>query len=263
MKKYIALLLSLIICISFSACGKATDTEPNVSAVLENAGTTESTEGYSENESVSFTENSSETNSTESTKAHNSTEKKNTEVKNSTLKAEIGTEATVISTEATEFDTEQTVIGTEPTEIGTEKSTQPQPKTVCTVEIECKKILSKKNKFKKDISLVPSDGVILSPVSVDFDDGATAYDALQKACTQNGIALNAENSSFGVYVVGVGGVEEKDCGSQSGWVYTVNGKSPSVSISKYKIKNGDSIVLSYVCQKKPLFLNKNKRSNKK
>lgn len=226
MKRIIAVFLSLLICISFSACGKTPNAETNASAIGENTGTAENTSEYSEKESVISIENSSETNSTEITKAHGSTENGNTETKNPSSKTEISTVPTVTTTE---------------------KSTQPQPKTVCTVEIECKSILSKKNKFKKDISLVPSDGVILSPVKVYLDEGATAYDALQKACSQNSIALNAQNSAFGIYIVGIGGIEEKDCGAQSGWVYTVNGKSPSVSISKYKIKNGDSIVLSYVC----------------
>lgn len=226
MKKYIALFLSLIICISFSACGKTSEAEPNVSAIGENTGTTESTEKYLENESVSISENSGEPNSNESTKVHDSAGKGNAETQKPSSKTEISTAPTVISSES---------------------STQPQLKTVCTVEIECKSILNKKNKFKKDISLVPSNGIILSPVSVNFDDGATAFDVLQKACTQNGIALNAQKSSFGVYIVGIGGIDEKDCGQQSGWVYTVNGKSPSVGLGNYKIKNGDSIVLSYVC----------------
>lgn len=177
MKKYIALFLSLIICISFSACGKTSEAEPNVSAIGENTGTTERTEKYSENESVSVFENSGETNSNESTKAYGSTENGNTETKRPSSKTEISTAPTVIFSES---------------------STQPQPKTACTVEIECKSILNKKNKFKKDISLVPSNGIILSPASVNFDDGATAYDVLQKACTQNDIALNAQKSSFGI-----------------------------------------------------------------
>lgn len=226
MKKIIAVVLSLIICISFSACGKSPNAELNVSAIGENTGTAENTSEYSEKESVISIENSSETNSTEITKAHGSTEKGNTETKNPSSKTEISTVPTVTTTE---------------------KSTQPQPKTVCTVEIECKSVLSKKNKFKKDISLVPSNGIILSPVSVNFDDGATAFDVLQKACSQNSITLNAQNSAFGIYIVGIGGIEEKDCGAQSGWVYTVNGKSPSAGLGNYKIKNGDSMVLSYVC----------------
>lgn len=226
MKKYIALFLSLIICISFSACGKAPDAEPNVGVIGENTGTTENAEEYSGNESVSVSESSDEISLNESTNARGSTEKRNTETKNFSSKAEISTAPTVIPAES---------------------STQPQSKTACTVEIECKSILSKKNNFKKDISLVPSNGIILSTVSVNFDDGASAYDVLQKVCAQNGIALNAQKSSFGIYIVGIGGIDEKDCGQQSGWVYTVNGKSPSVGLGNYKIKNGDSIVLSYVC----------------
>lgn len=228
MKKLLSLLLSLIICFSFSACGKTPNAETNASAIDENTGTTDNVSEYLEEKNDSVSENSGETIANEDTKAHGSDGdgKKNTETLKSSSKVEISTE---------------------PTAIHTENPTQPKPQTACTVEIECKKILGKKNKFKKDSSLIPSDGVILSPVSVNFNDGASVYDILQKVCTQNGIALNAQKSSFGVYIVGIGGIEEKDCGSQSGWVYTVNGKSPSVGVGNYKIKNGDIIVFSYTC----------------
>lgn len=228
MKRIIAVFLSLLICISFSACGKTPNAETYASAIGENTGTTDNVSEYLEEKNDGVSENSGETIANEDTKTHgsNGDGKGNAETQKSSSKTEISTAPTVISTEFT---------------------TEPSSKITCTVQVECKKILSKKNKFKKDISLVPSDGVILSPVKVYLDEGATAYDALQKACSQNSIALNAQNSAFGIYIVGIGGIEEKDCGAQSGWVYTVNGKSPSAGLGNYKIKNGDSMVLSYVC----------------
>lgn len=226
MKKYIAVFLSVILCICLFGCGKGNAPDVPVNASGESQGTTENTDPYSESEKESIKENVSESGSDESSKAK-PTENGSAETKSRPSQSETASTPTVISTES---------------------STQPVSKTVCTVQVECKAILGKKNKFKKDASLIPSDGVILSPVKVYLDDGATAYDALKKACDENGTALNVQNSSFGgVYVVGIGEICEKDCGAQSGWVYTVNGQSPSTGLSNYKVKNGDTLVLSYVC----------------
>ena len=40
---------------------------------------------------------------------------------------------------------------------------------------------------------------------------------------------------------------EFDCGSQSGWMYKVNGWFPNYGCSSYKLKDGDAIVWSYTC----------------
>lgn len=225
MKKYIAVFLSVILCICLFGCGKANVPDAPVDAGGEISKIEENTASYSESSKNSVTEDVSESGREESTKAK-PTSSSTSETKTLSSQSEIANTQAVTSSE---------------------KPTEPSSKIVCTVQVDCKAILGKKNKFKKDISLV-GNGVILSPVKVYLDDGETAYDALKKACDENGIALNAQKSSFGgVYVVGIGGIEEKDCGAQSGWVYTVNGQSPSTGLGNYKIKNGDSLVLSYVC----------------
>lgn len=230
MKKIIALFLSLIICASFCSCGKVLDEQPPQSATGENPGTTDNANTPSEQENESSSQNVSES------------------VTQNTSKPSSKPEPTENAISKTEKPTSHSETGTAPSAVTTETTAAPPAKTVCTVQVECKQMLSKKNKFKKDKALIPADGVILSPVKVYLDDGETAFDALKKACSENGIALNAQSSSFGgVYVVGIGGIEEKDCGAQSGWVYTVNGKSPGTGLSNYKIKDGDSLVLSYVC----------------
>lgn len=227
MKKIIALFLSFIICVSFCACGKTPQsTNSRNTDITENVNTPPEQEN--ESSSLNVSENVPQSTSNPSSKPK-PTDNAKSETKKSPMQSETGTVPAVKPDEA-------------------ETTAAPPAKAVCTVQVECKQILSKKNKFKKDESLISADGVILSPVKVYLDDGETAFDALKKACAENGIALNAQSSSFGgVYVVGIGGIEEKDCGVQSGWIYTVNGQSPSVSISKYKVKNGDSLVLSYVC----------------
>lgn len=212
-------------CFCFFACGKGTDTA-NGKANSEAAGQT-----------VSAVENTVE--SAEKTE-HEITG--STEINDSASVKPV-TEKDISAANEPERELSQTAAPP------TTKVTTTVPVGInCTVEIECKAILNKKNKFKKDLSIVPSDGVILSPVSVTLDENATAYDALKKACAQKGIAVSETKSSFGgVYITGIGGICEKDCGNQSGWVYTVNGKSPSVGLENYKLKNGDSVILSYVC----------------
>ena len=243
MKKYIAFILSLVLCVCFFSCGKLSVPEASVNASGEMSNTTENTDTHSEHETESVTEKLSENSEKESSK-DTPTDSGATESETKTPTSNSGKTDTQTATSPHKQTETSTQKQTEPS---TEKPTEPSSKIVCTVQVECKQILSKKNKFKKDIALVPTDGVILAPVKVYLDDGATAYDALKKACNENGIELNEEKSAFGVYIVGIGGIEENDCGAQSGWTYTVNGQSPSVGLGNYKIKNGDSLVLSYVC----------------
>lgn len=118
----------------------------------------------------------------------------------------------------------------------------------CTVEIECKKILSNMDSLKAGHEeYVPDDGIIMSTVSVTVKNGQTVYDAVKSACSQKGVTINAVNSSFGIYIAGFNYIDEKDCGRESGWLYYVNGITPGVSCGKYKVKNGDNIVFSYTC----------------
>lgn len=118
----------------------------------------------------------------------------------------------------------------------------------CTVTVECKVILSNMDDLKAGHEdFVPDDGYIIRSHSVTLKNGATAYDAVKETCDENGVRLNAVSSSYGTYVAGINNIDEKDCGSQSGWIYKVNNVSPSKSCAKYKLKNGDAITFSYVC----------------
>ena len=71
-----------------------------------------------------------------------------------------------------------------------------------------------------------------------FNEGATAYDAL---CAL-GLSVNARGSSYGTYVAAIGGLAEKEHGSTSGWMYSVNGVAPNTACSNYVLSNGDSVV---------------------
>ena len=75
-----------------------------------------------------------------------------------------------------------------------------------------------------------------------FNKGATPYDAL---CAL-GLSVNAHGSSYGTYVAAIGGLAEKEHGSTSGWMYSVNGATPMTACSNYVLSNGDNVVWYYV-----------------
>lgn len=75
-----------------------------------------------------------------------------------------------------------------------------------------------------------------------FNESATPYDAL---CAL-GLSINARPSSYGTYVAAIGGLAEKEHGGTSGWMYSVNGKTPNTACSNYILKNGDTVVWYYV-----------------
>lgn len=141
-----------------------------------------------------------------------------------------------------------------------------KPKTekqvTCTLEISCKNILNNREKLKENkAEFVPENGMILKTVSVSIPDGGTAFDAIKKACAENvcadgctycrrnGIQLDyVYTPVYGSYYIrGVHQLYEKDCGTQSGWMYSVNGVFPNYGCSQYRVKNGDIIKLLYTC----------------
>ena len=81
-----------------------------------------------------------------------------------------------------------------------------------------------------------------STASLTLSSDATVYDALASC----GVSFNAKSTGYGMYVSSIAGLAEKDHGSMSGWVYSVNGVTPNVSCSSYGLSNGDSIYWSYV-----------------
>ncbi len=131
----------------------------------------------------------------------------------------------------------------------TKRHTTTQSKTVtCTITVECKNIHKHMSQLKSGHErYVPDDGYIIHAESRTVDRGSTAYDVLKLACNAHGIRLTTRPSSYGIYVVGINNLDEKDCGSASGWMYKVNGTVPMTSCGKYKMDSGDNLVFYYVC----------------
>lgn len=78
--------------------------------------------------------------------------------------------------------------------------------------------------------------------TLTLKDGDTVYAALMAAAKEAGITIE---ESAG-YVKGIAGLRAGDCGTMSGWTYTVNGEAATVGCASYHLKDGDTIQWSYV-----------------
>jgi len=82
----------------------------------------------------------------------------------------------------------------------------------------------------------------ISKTKITLSKGSTALDAAIKAMSLAGIPYTVEN---GNYISSVKGLSELDNGPLSGWMYTINGKYPTLSISEQTLSNGASVILHY------------------
>ena len=119
----------------------------------------------------------------------------------------------------------------------------------CLFEIECRTILRNMDKLSKDKKeCVPDDGVLFS-AETGFDKGESVYDILKRVCDENGIQLETSYSpAFATrYIEGIGNLYEFDCGTASGWMYTVNGEYMNYGCSSCIVSDGDKIAIRYTC----------------
>ena len=120
----------------------------------------------------------------------------------------------------------------------------------CTIAICCDTILDNWDDLDPAKgAYVPEDGVILAPVTVEFTEGETVFDVLQRVCEIYGIQIEYSWTPLydSYYIEGIHHLYEFDCGFQSGWVYKVNEWFPNYGCSAYKLTGGESIVWSYTC----------------
>ena len=127
------------------------------------------------------------------------------------------------------------------------------PENGITVRVgaECTSVLSHLGSIDEDInpySAIPEDGIILPLGEIVLSEGATAFDALDKAARAHNIPVDRIGSTYGVYVRGIGNVYEFGFGGESGWTYRVNGESPQISAGVYKLSDGDVVEFVYVCE---------------
>lgn len=83
---------------------------------------------------------------------------------------------------------------------------------------------------------------LLPPTQVALREGETVLELLLRVTEAKGIRVEYT----GGYVEGIGNLYEFDHGDQSGWMYSVNGVTGSVSSAEYLLKSGDVIRWYYV-----------------
>ncbi len=121
---------------------------------------------------------------------------------------------------------------------------------VCILSINCATLLDHMDRLPSGkAEFVPSNGWILFPTQIAFNEGETVHDVLQRVCRDNGIHME---SSFtpaynSAYIEGINQLYEFDGGELSGWMYNVNGWFPNYGCSQYTIENGDEINWIYTC----------------
>lgn len=163
-------------------------------------------------------------------------------------------ETTVVSTAVLETKTQgnEQVTSLEPT---TEVATAPiitsnDEKTQCTLSINCDKVLDNMDKLTEGkAEIIPANGIILSPYTLDFTEGESVFDVLLRATKDNNIHFEFSSTPAykTAYIEGINNLYEFDCGELSGWMYKVNGEFPRYGCSQYELKNGDVIEFVYSC----------------
>ena len=140
--------------------------------------------------------------------------------------------------------TEQTAVTESTTEAPVEE------KLSCTITIRCDTILNNwDNLDPAKVAYVPSSGCILSTVTMEFSEGETVFDVLNRACANYGIQIEYSWTPMynSYYIEGINNLYEFDCGSESGWMYKVNGWFPNYGCSSYILTGGETIVWCYTC----------------
>ncbi len=120
----------------------------------------------------------------------------------------------------------------------------------CTITIVCDTILGNLDKLKDGKeAFVPSNGVILDVSEIQLENGDTVFDVLKRVCSLANIQLEYSYSAYeSYYIEGINNLYEFDCGTQSGWMYKVNGVFPNVGCSACYLSDGDEIVFCYTCE---------------
>lgn len=109
-----------------------------------------------------------------------------------------------------------------------------------TMTIRCDRVAGKAD-------YIPSDGILLPLEEVPIVSGDTVYDVLLRVAQAHKISIDARGSDSYAYIAGIGYLYELSFGDLSGWVYRINGTSPSVGCGSYSVLDGDTIEWLYTC----------------
>ena len=134
---------------------------------------------------------------------------------------------------------------------GSKDKNNKDEKITVSIQIRCDNLSKDMSKLTDEAKApyVPSNGVILAKTEYKCEKGTTVYDVLYAVCRNNNIHIESSYTPVygSYYVEGINHLYEFDGGSESGWMYRVNGRYPDYGCSSYKLKDGDSIVWAYTC----------------
>jgi hypothetical protein len=131
------------------------------------------------------------------------------------------------------------------------KNSIPDSNKYCVIGIDCRTLVGKENLLPKNKrELVPANGILLYPAEVSYEEGESVFDVTKRICTENRIPFEFTLTPLyqTAYIEGIFNLYEFDCGSGSGWVYSVNDEMPSIGCSGYMVKEGDIILWHYTCE---------------
>ena len=122
-------------------------------------------------------------------------------------------------------------------------------KLVCSLEIRCDKLLGNPDLDPDKAELIPADGVLFAAQDIEFFEGESVFNVLQRALKQNKQHLEFAQSPLynSAYIEGICNLYAYDCGALSGWMYRVNDWYPNYGCSQYALQSGDAIVWDYTC----------------
>lgn len=142
------------------------------------------------------------------------------------------------------------VITTAPSSSPAAASATLQEKNECSLTITCQEVFSHLDKLNESAKkVIPEDGIILKG-NFAFEEGETVFDVLKRVCKEKEIHLDYVFTPLysTYYIKGIHNLYEFDCGDESGWMYSVNGKDPGCGSNKYKLVKGDQVVFNYTCE---------------
>lgn len=275
MRKYLCVLMSIILCLTvFCACSNGKTANVAGSTNIISSTSSEQTSDISEvsvqnakeveKDTAQTKKETTEKGEKASTAAKSATKKDNKKTTDSSKKSNSNSKSNSKSKSNTEAkkkyakekesaadskaDKPKTTLKKE----NDDKVTQTTSSEInCSITIECKSILDNMDDLKKGHeSYVPKNGIMLDNYKATLKSKSTVYDLLKKACNDKGITYTAKDTMYSVYIVGINNIDEKDCGKDSGWMYSVNGSFPNVSVDSKKLKDGDKVVFTYTCSYK-------------
>lgn len=128
--------------------------------------------------------------------------------------------------------------------VQTPKKTSSAPKTTAKQQTIQKS--SPTPQFSKYIALTidaskGGDGVVANSRQIGINAGDSVYTALKRYCDSNKIILAGSSN----YVSAIDGVAEFGNGSQSGWIYSVNGTFAQIGCNSYKLSGGENVKWIY------------------